>query len=132
MARGDWRGDEWPNPFVQRADVSRVLSIAIHWIRLEPWRGPFPACDSSSEERIGFLDSISISSIRFPSYFFSPDFVLFFSTRLWFLEFEERGELLVRSKNCPFFFLWKNCGKIREQRQTRERKKEREFIDVIL
>lgn len=108
MARGDWRGDEWPNPFVQRADVSRVLSIAIHWIRLEPWRGPFPACDSSSEERIGFLDSISISSIRFPSYFFSPDFVLFFSTRLWFLEFEERGELLVRSKNCPFFF----CGKI--------------------
>lgn len=85
MARGDWRGDEWPNPFVQWADVSRVLSIAIHWIRLEPWRGPFPACDSSSEERIGFLDSISISSIRFPSYFFSPDFVLFFSTRLWFL-----------------------------------------------
>lgn len=101
MARGDWRngGDEASGQtLLSNGQTWRVLSIAIHSIRLEAWRGPFQLArnDSSSKARIDFLDSNRGSLPTFTPW------ISFFFSRAWFLEFEERGVV------SSFFLLWKN------------------------
>lgn len=116
MARGDWRngGDEWPNPFVQRADVEGAL-YRDSLDTIGSVARPFPACEKrliqQGQDRLSWFES------RLPSYFCSLDLVLFFSS----LVSRIRG-----ARSCEFVLSFvEKLGKIREQRVEREREREK-------